>query len=51
MACVCLLPAPAGSLVGLSAFGAPVLLQTVLPKLDRYSELLQVRVLPASSAQ
>ena len=33
---------PAGALVGLSAFGAPVLMATVVPNLARYAQLLQV---------
>jgi hypothetical protein len=32
----------AGSLVGLSAFGVPVLLQIVVPSLARYTQMLQV---------
>lgn len=33
----------AGSLVGLTAFGAPLLIETLLPKLKRYASLFQVR--------
>ena len=29
--------------MGLSAFGAPCLLQTVVPQLERYAQLLQAR--------
>lgn len=34
---------PAGSLVGLTAFGVPVVLSTVVPKLRQYAKLLQAR--------